>query len=50
MPGASFHSFYWQTQAPEPPITAGASGNGGYPTWQMVVIGSLLLMICLQGN
>lgn len=42
MPVLSFgHSQYWQTQAPEVPQT-GASGSGGYPTWQTsVIIGSM---------
>ena len=36
------HSAYWQTQAPEPPITGG-SGRGGYASWQTsVIIGSML--------
>lgn len=37
------HSAYWQTQTPEPPITPGASGAGGYVPWMTsVTIGSML--------
>jgi hypothetical protein len=50
MPGASFHSFYWQTQgAGEPPVTPGASGSGGYTPWQSVNVGGLVLICVLLG-
>jgi hypothetical protein len=49
MPGASFHSFYWQTQTPEAPVTPGASGSGGYTPWQSVIIGGLVLVCVLLG-
>jgi hypothetical protein len=45
MPGASFHSFYWQTQAAEPPPDVpGGKGAGGFPGFQAaplsVIVGS----------
>lgn len=50
MPGASFHSFYWQTQVPEVPPAAGASGAGGYVPWQTsVTMGCVLLFLLLGG-
>jgi hypothetical protein len=39
MPSVALHSHYWQTQAPEVPVVPGASGSGGYPNWQMTVVG-----------
>lgn len=49
MPGAAFHSFYWQIQAPEVPPGAGASGAGGYTPWQTTVtIGCLLLLLVVR--
>lgn len=41
------HSQYWagSAAAPEPPPSIGASGPGGYPTWQTsIILGSLLGM------
>jgi len=38
MPSVALHSHYWQTQAPEVPILPGASGSGGYVTWQITTI------------
>ena len=37
------HSQYWATQAGGGPA-AGASGDGGYITWQANIIGSWLLV------
>ena len=39
MPTGAFHSNYWAGSAdvPEPPGT-GASANGGYVPWQIVVV------------
>jgi hypothetical protein len=38
MPGASFHSFYWQTQAAEPPPDVpGGKGAGGTPSFQAAI-------------
>lgn len=46
MPGASFHSFYWATEAatvPDPPL--GASASGGYIPWMTTItVGCLALM------
>lgn len=51
MPTGAFHSHYWQIQAPEVPIVAGASARGGYPvTWQPTIVGMLaLVLLILQG-
>ena len=32
------HSQYWQTQTPEAPVVAGASGASGYPPFQTTVL------------
>lgn len=50
MPGAAFHSNYWQADSqalPDPPL--GASASGGYVPWQTTVIAaiSLALVLCL---
>ena len=48
MPGASFHSFYWQADtAPDPGV--GSSASGGYVPWQtsITVVMSLVLLLCL---
>lgn len=47
MPGASFHSFYWQQDSqPVPDVPLGSSAGGGYIPWMttVTVINSLLLI------
>ena len=45
MPGAAFHSFYWQTQA-APPAAEDGPGQPGYAAWQTsIVVGTILLML-----
>lgn len=39
MPGAAFHSVYWQQDHQEAPVVAGGGGGGGYTPWQMTVLG-----------
>ena len=44
MPGAAFHSFYWQTQAV--PVSTDGAGQPGYAAWQTsIVVGTILLML-----
>lgn len=50
MPSLAFHSHYWQTQTPEPEIGPGASGQGGYPPWQMTVVGTWIVWVLLSGQ
>ena len=40
MPTAALHSHYWADQTQADPPATGASANGGYVPWQMVVVGS----------
>jgi hypothetical protein len=44
MPTGAFHTLYWQTQAPEAPIT-GVSAKGGYPAvWQPIIVTTMTLI------
>jgi hypothetical protein len=49
VPTAACHSFFWEDKASTPPAQAGASGGGGYIPFQAVIVGSLVLMLLLQG-
>jgi hypothetical protein len=48
MPGASFHSFYWQGDGGgQQQGSIGSSASGGYVPWQTSIIISLVLLLCL---
>ena len=49
MPGAAFHSFYWQTQAAEPPPDTGGAGQPGYAAWQTSITVGMFLLLLFQG-
>lgn len=48
MPGAAFHSFFWQPdQQSVPDVPVGSSASGGYVPWQTSIIPIMgLLLLC----